>query len=260
MTLSQRLRPLRLRLALLFMILGPGIITANVDNDAGGITTYSVAGARYGYGLLWMLPLVVLALIIVQEMSARLGVVTGKGLADLIRERLGVRVTAVLLGVAGHRQPGQHGQRVRRGGCQHGDLWHHQVHLRPAGRRRRLADHRQGQLQERRAGLPGRQPDLPDVCRLGHPRPAGLGRGPAGGRHAELPVRRRLRYPVRHRHRDDDRPVDAVLPAGVDRGQGAQARGPAYERLDVLVGSLFAVLVAGFIVIACAATIFSPAG
>ena len=99
MTLSQRLRPLRLRLALLFMILGPGIITANVDNDAGGITTYSVAGARYGYGLLWMLPLVVLALIIVQEMSARLGIVTGKGLADLIRERLGLRATAVLLGL-----------------------------------------------------------------------------------------------------------------------------------------------------------------
>ena len=99
MTLSQRIRPLRLRLALLFMILGPGIITANVDNDAGGITTYSVAGARYGYGLLWMLPLVVLALIIVQEMSARLGIVTGKGLADLIRERLGLRATAVLLGL-----------------------------------------------------------------------------------------------------------------------------------------------------------------
>jgi Mn2+/Fe2+ NRAMP family transporter len=99
MTLSQRTRPLRLRLALLIMILGPGIITANVDNDAGGITTYSVAGARYGYGLLWMLPLVVLALILVQEMSARLGIVTGKGLADLIRERLGIRTTAVLLGL-----------------------------------------------------------------------------------------------------------------------------------------------------------------
>jgi len=99
MTLSQRTRPLRLRLALLIAILGPGIITANVDNDAGGITTYSVAGAHYGYGLLWMLPLVVLALILVQEMSARLGIVTGKGLADLIRERLGVRATAVIIGL-----------------------------------------------------------------------------------------------------------------------------------------------------------------
>src|SRR5512138_1575400 len=97
MTLAQRFKPLSARLALLFAIVGPGIITANVDNDAGGITTYSVAGAHYGYSLLWMMPLVALALIIVQEMSARLGVVTGKGLADLIRERMGVRITTIIL-------------------------------------------------------------------------------------------------------------------------------------------------------------------
>src|SRR5512143_2062328 len=99
MTLWQRLKPLRARLIILMAVVGPGIITANVDNDAGGITTYSVAGARYGYGLLWMMPLVLVALIVVQEMSARLGVVTGKGLADLIRESWGVRATAVILGV-----------------------------------------------------------------------------------------------------------------------------------------------------------------
>ena len=85
---------------LLFMaVAGPGIITSNVDNDAGGITTYSVAGAHYGYTLLWMLPLVALALIIVQEMSARLGVATGKGLADLIRESMGIRITAIIIGL-----------------------------------------------------------------------------------------------------------------------------------------------------------------
>lgn len=99
MTLRQRLRPLRARLLLLLAVVGPGIITANVDNDAGGITTYSVAGAHFGYSLLWMLPLVALLLVIVQEMSARLGVITGKGLGDLIRESLGVRATAVILGV-----------------------------------------------------------------------------------------------------------------------------------------------------------------
>jgi Mn2+/Fe2+ NRAMP family transporter len=97
MTLWQRLKPFRLRIALLLAVVGPGIITANVDNDAGGITTYSVSGAHYGYSLLWMMPLVALALIIVQEMSARLGVVTGKGLADLIRERMGVRITTLIL-------------------------------------------------------------------------------------------------------------------------------------------------------------------
>ena len=99
MSLLKRLKPYRTRLMLLLAVVGPGIITANVDNDAGGITTYSVAGARYGYTLLWMMPIVALALIIVQEMSARLGVVTGKGLADLIRERMGVRITTIVLGL-----------------------------------------------------------------------------------------------------------------------------------------------------------------
>lgn len=93
----KRLRPYWLRILLLLSVIGPGIITANVDNDAGGISTYSVAGAHYGYGLLWMMPLVAVALIIVQEMSARLGVFTGKGLADLIRESMGVRATALIL-------------------------------------------------------------------------------------------------------------------------------------------------------------------
>ena len=74
-------------------VLGPGIITANVDNDAGGIATYSVAGAHFGYALLWAVVPVVFALIVVQEMSARMGAVTGKGLADLIREHFGAKVT-----------------------------------------------------------------------------------------------------------------------------------------------------------------------
>jgi NRAMP (natural resistance-associated macrophage protein)-like metal ion transporter len=80
-------------LALFASVVGPGIITANVDNDAGGITTYSLAGAQYGNKLLWTLVPITLALVVVQEMSARMGVVTGKGLADLIRENFGVKVT-----------------------------------------------------------------------------------------------------------------------------------------------------------------------
>jgi NRAMP (natural resistance-associated macrophage protein)-like metal ion transporter len=73
-------------------VLGPGIITANVDNDAGGITTYSVAGAAFGYKLLWVFIPLVVALFVVQEMGVRMGAVTGKGLADLIREKYGVRL------------------------------------------------------------------------------------------------------------------------------------------------------------------------
>src|SRR5256885_1412922 len=81
------------RIAAVVAVIGPGIITANVDNDAGGIATYSQAGADFGYSLLWTLIPITLALILVQEMCARMGIVTGKGLADLIRERFGVKAT-----------------------------------------------------------------------------------------------------------------------------------------------------------------------
>jgi NRAMP (natural resistance-associated macrophage protein)-like metal ion transporter len=86
-------RTWRTRLILIFAVLGPGFITANVDNDAGGILTYSAAGAQFGYTLLWTMIPITLALIVVQEMCARMGVVTGKGLSDLIREEFGLRIT-----------------------------------------------------------------------------------------------------------------------------------------------------------------------
>lgn len=85
------------RLFIFLAILGPGIITANVDNDAGGITTYSVAGASFGYTLLWVFIPMTIALIVVQEMAIRMGIVTGKGLADLIRENYGVRTTLIVM-------------------------------------------------------------------------------------------------------------------------------------------------------------------
>ena len=80
-------------IAIFFAVLGPGIITANVDNDAGGIATYSVAGAHFGYDLLWAVVPVIFVLVVIQEMNARMGAVTGKGLADLIRENFGARIT-----------------------------------------------------------------------------------------------------------------------------------------------------------------------
>jgi NRAMP (natural resistance-associated macrophage protein)-like metal ion transporter len=79
--------------AIFFAILGPGIITGSVDNDAGGITTYSVAGALYGYGLIWTLIPSFIVLLVIQEMNARMGIVTGKGLSDLIRENAGLKIT-----------------------------------------------------------------------------------------------------------------------------------------------------------------------
>jgi len=87
----------RIRIMLFLAVLGPGFITANVDNDSGGIFTYSQAGAQYGYTLLWTMIPITLSLIVVQEMCARMGVVTGKGLSDLIREEFGLRLTVVLM-------------------------------------------------------------------------------------------------------------------------------------------------------------------
>lgn len=81
------------KFVILLGIVGPGLITANIDNDAGGIATYSLAGAQTGYRLLWVLFPITVALIMVQEMSARMGIVSGKGLADLIRERFGLKIT-----------------------------------------------------------------------------------------------------------------------------------------------------------------------
>jgi NRAMP (natural resistance-associated macrophage protein)-like metal ion transporter len=85
------------KIALFMAVIGPGIITASVDNDAGGITTYTIAGAHYGFNLLWTLVPITVALIVVQEMCARMGVVTGKGLSDLIRENFGVKLTVLLI-------------------------------------------------------------------------------------------------------------------------------------------------------------------
>ncbi|MHC1703004.1 MAG: Nramp family divalent metal transporter [Tenuifilaceae bacterium] len=93
MTFELRNKRFFKRLAIFLAILGPGIITGSVDNDAGGITTYSVAGAIYGYNMIWTLIPSFIVLIVIQEMNARMGIVTGKGLADLIRENAGVKIT-----------------------------------------------------------------------------------------------------------------------------------------------------------------------
>src|SRR3989449_7770933 len=91
------LKAWRSRIMIFLAVLGPGFITAMVDNDAGGIITYSAAGARWGYLPLWTLLPITVVLIMVQEMCSRMGAVTGKGLSDLIREEFGLRVTFVIM-------------------------------------------------------------------------------------------------------------------------------------------------------------------
>jgi NRAMP (natural resistance-associated macrophage protein)-like metal ion transporter len=94
---SSSKRSLWRMIGLFFILMGPGIITSNVDNDAGGITTYSLAGAEFGLKLIWTLIPIMIALIVIQEMCARMGVVTGKGLSDLIREKFGAKITFYLM-------------------------------------------------------------------------------------------------------------------------------------------------------------------
>src|SRR5947208_16696287 len=89
----------RYHLAVFFAVIGPGFITAVVDNDSGGIFTYSAAGAQFGYLPLWTLMPITLLLIITQEMCSRMGAVTGKGLSDLIREEFGLRTTFIVMAV-----------------------------------------------------------------------------------------------------------------------------------------------------------------
>ena len=89
--------PFIISLIIFLSVMGPGIITANVDNDAGGITTYSLAGSQFGYSLLWLFVPMIIALAVIQEMGVRMGIVTGKGLADLIREKVGVKLTFLMM-------------------------------------------------------------------------------------------------------------------------------------------------------------------
>src|SRR5437016_4677068 len=104
--LPARLSARRGRILALLGLLGPGLIAANAGNDAGGVATYASAGAKYGYGLLWTIVLITISLAVVQMLAARMGVVTGKGLAELVREEYGIRwsvlaTTAILIATTG---------------------------------------------------------------------------------------------------------------------------------------------------------------
>ena len=253
-------RSWRTRLILFLAVLGPGFITANVDNDAGGILTYSQAGAQFGYTLLWTMIPITLALIVVQEMCARMGVVTGKGLSDLIREEFGLRMTFVIMillvivnftnvitefsGIAGCMQ-----------------LFHVTKYISvPICALIVWAARRQGRLQERRKNLPHRQRLLHRLHHRRRAQPPRLAPRPRRDRQAspaQRLVRQSLRLHDRRRHRHHHHPVDAVLPAVLHRRQRRQRPQYKASRLDVIVGSIFTDIVAWFIIVACAATLYT---
>ena len=126
----------KVRLMLFLAVVGPGFITANVDNDAGGIWTYSQAGAQFGYGLLWTMIPMTLALIVVQEMCARMGVVTGKGLERPYPRRVRLPHHVSADGGAGGHQLWQRGGRICRNRGQPGSVWNPHLGERAVLRRR----------------------------------------------------------------------------------------------------------------------------
>ena len=209
-------------------VMGPGIIAGVAGNDAGGITTYSVMGAQTGLSLLWIFPVTIVMLAIVQEMVARLGVVTGQGLSDLIRERFGVRWTLfamlVLLvanvanTVANFGGAAACARHLRHPQVDHG-----------AGRRGRdLGSRAVRELSGRRAGVPaghGRVPRLPD---RGRPLDRGLAAGvPRDGDAGHRLARRPLAAAAGRRRRHHDHALHAVLPAVGGGGEGHRRGGAA---------------------------------
>ena len=180
--LPARLSSRRARLFAMLGLLGPGLIAANAGNDAGGIATYSSVGAKYGYTLLWTMVLITISLAIVQRLAARMGVVTGKGLAELVREEYGIRWSVLRherradrerrhlhLGLRRHR-------RGRRADGRAG------ADLRADRRRRHLADHRARLLPLGRAHLHLVHDPLLRLPDRRDPRPPPLGRGGQGDR------------------------------------------------------------------------------
>ena len=240
-------------------MLGPGFITANVDNDAGGIYTYSTAGAQFGYALLWtMIPMAIM-LAFAQEISARMGVVTGKGLSDLIREEFGLRITVMMmfgLVLFNFGNVVTEFAGVSSGACA---LSHQQVDLRPC--RRVLVwvlvvngDYKSS---KRSSSSPASStsPTSSPPC---SPTPTG-----------PRPVKDTLRLPHLRDLRNSDYLYLSVGLIGatiapwqqfylqasvVDKGTPQSKL--RFAQIDAIFGSVFTIIVAGFIVIACAATLF----
>ena len=242
-------------------VIGPGFITANVDNDAGGIYTYSAAGAQFGYPLLWMMIPMTIALVVVQEMSARMGAVTGKGLSDLIREEFGFRLTffvmlalvitnfgnvvAEFAGVASSLElfgMSRYHQRAGRGRCR----------LAAGGARARTRAWK-------RSSWPRRSSTSATSSRA-------CSQGRVGRRRSSPPSRGR----TAERFRDSSYLYMVIGVVGTTIApwmqfylqasiveKGITQREYRASRWDVILGCLFTDIVAWFIIVACAATLYA---
>ena len=246
---------------MLLAVVGPGFITANVDNDAGGIYTYSPAGAQFGYQLLWVMIPMTIALVVVQEMSARMGAVTGKGLSDLIREEYGFRITFFMMLGSDHHEFRQRGGGVRRHREQPGA-----VSISRGTSACRLAGllvwlhGGEGQLQERGEGVSGGvvllllPTSLPGV--LAGPSwkeafvatfkpPSASAFHNSAYLYMVIGVVGTTIAPWMQFYLQS-----SIVEKGITRGQYKASR------LDVILGCLFTDIVAWFIIVACAATLY----
>ena len=166
----------RTRLLVILAMVGPGFIAANAGNDAGGITTWSVIGSRYGYSMIWLLVLITPILAIVQEMNARVGVVTGRGLAGLIRENFSLKITALAILATVIANFGTTVAEFSGVAAASGLLPRALLRGRARGRRRRLAARHPRLVPQGGAGAPRPGLRAAHLRRLGHPRRARLGR------------------------------------------------------------------------------------
>ena len=250
----------RIRILLFLAVLGPGFITANVDNDSGGILTYSQAGAQYGYTLLWTMIPITIALIVVQEMCARMGVVTGKGLERPHPRRVRPAPHLCADGAAGGGQLHQRGHRVHRHRRLAAPVPRVQIHLRAVLRGAGLVHGGARQLQEHRENLPRR---LAGLYRLHLCRRAvaaqlarrAAGHGSAAARNRSGATRRYIYMAIGVVGTTIAPWMQFYLQSSIVE-KGIRVKDYAASRLDVIVGSFFTDIVAWFIVVACAATLF----
>ncbi len=215
------------RLIAFFAVLGPGFVTASAGNDVGGIQTYSLAGAQFGYATLWTLVALTVSLIVVQEMAGRMGAVTGQGLAGLIRENFGLRITFLTMVGLFLRQYRDHGDRVRRHRGRGRDLPRLALPGHPARDGGGLFARAAAAQQDRRTRLRRLLADLPDLHRLGRAGAPRLARGRA--RRVRAAHRAAAGLPAHggRADRHDDLALHAVLLAVAGRRQGLARARPA---------------------------------
>jgi len=254
-----RFRPSLARLFFILFILGPGFITANVDNDSGGIYTYAVAGSQFGYSLLWTITPIAVCLTFAHEISARMGVATGKGLSELIREQYGLRITFLLMCGMILCNVERRCFGIRRGREQHGVVRVQQIFVGSDCRASGLAARRVCRLPKAGEDIVFlsflyiayiitvflARPDwlqaskyvvrLPRVSELKDASYLYLSVGMIGATIAPW--------------------QQFYLQASIVH-EGTPKSDLKYSQIDAIVGSLFSVMIAAFIVIACAATLF----